>query len=68
MHTLSNLDGTFTAGPWIHLCFPDGRATIFIKGKRNDINLTSNGFRHESSCGIRFRLRPLATACVGILP
>ena len=36
---LSSLEGTFTAGPWIHLCLSDGRATIFIKGTCNDNNL-----------------------------
>ena len=68
MHTLSSLEGTFTAGPCIHLCLPNGRATIFMKGTRKDISLISNAFRHDSSGGTLDNLRPLATACVGMLP
>lgn len=37
LHTLSTLDGTLTAGPCIHRRFPEGRATILMKGTRKDI-------------------------------
>ena len=64
---LSSLEGTFTAGPWIHLCLPEGRATIFMKSTRKDIRLISNAFRHDSSGGTLDNLRPLAMACAGML-
>ena len=35
---MSTLDGTLTTAPCMDHCLPDGNATIFIKGARNDIN------------------------------
>ena len=34
---VSTFDGTFTAGPWIDLCLPDGNATIAHVGKSTSI-------------------------------
>ena len=65
---VSTFDGTFTAGPWIDLCLPDGRATIFMNGTRRVINLNSNGFRPDSSGGISDNCNPLAFACSGREP
>ena len=48
---VSTFDGTFTAGPWINLCLPDGSATIFMKGTRREISLCSNVLRPQSSGG-----------------
>ena len=63
MHTISTLDGTLTAGPCMHLCLPEGRATIFIKGTHKDINRNSSIFNAESSLGIGRSCNPLALAC-----
>ena len=52
----------------MHLCLPDGKATIFINGTRKDINRNSSKFRLESSSGIGLSCKPLALACNGILP
>ena len=65
---LSSLDGTLTAGPCMHLCLPEGKATIFMKGTRSDINLSSSAFKLESSVGIVHNCKPLALACTGRLP
>ena len=48
---VSTLEGIFTADPCIDLCLPDGKATIFIKGRLRQISLSSNAFRFESSGG-----------------
>ena len=37
--SVPSLEGTFTAGPWIHLCFPEDKASIFMKGRHRDISL-----------------------------
>ena len=63
---VSTFDGTFTAGPCIDRCLPEGNATIFIKGTRREINLSSNAFRSDSSGGTLHNCNPLALACSGI--
>ena len=68
MHMLSSLDGTLTAGPCIQRCLPEGNATIFMKGTRNDINLSSRAFKLERSVGIVHNRKPLALAWTGMLP
>ena len=60
-----NFWGPLTAGPWIHLCFPQGKATIFMNGTRSDISLCSNGFKQDNSGGWLSRHMPLAFACIG---
>ncbi len=68
MQMVSSIQGTFTGGPWIHLCLPAGRATMLINGTCIDISLNSMAFRQLSSGGIGCRSSPLALACTGILP
>ena len=63
---VSTFDGTFTAGPWIDLCLPDGNANIFMNGTRREINLNSNAFSPASSGGISLNCNPLALACNGM--
>ena len=68
VHILSSLEGTFTAGPCIQHCLPDGNTTIFIDGTSKDINHISRRFKHDSSGGISLKFKPLALAWIGILP
>ena len=49
LQMVSTFDGTLTAGPCIERCLLEGSATIFIKGRRRQINRNSSGFRPDSS-------------------
>lgn len=64
VQTLSSLVGTLTAGPWIHRCLPEGKATsfIYINGTHKDISLNSKALRQASSGGIWLNLKPLPKA------
>ena len=65
---VSTFDGTFTAGPCMHLCLPEGKATIFMNGTCKDINRSSSKFKPESRLGIGHSCNQLALACNGMLP
>ena len=65
---VSTLEGILTAGPWIDLWLPHGNTTIFMKGKRKQISLSSNALRPDSSFGMLDNCKPLALACSGIIP